>query len=58
MEHLETKACAKSHKSLDALKASLARAWDNIPQDIIRSAIDSIPKRIYRVISAEGGYIE
>jgi hypothetical protein len=55
---LETNACAKSHTSLDALKRSLVCAWDNIPQDIIRSAVDSVPKRIERVILAEGGYIE
>jgi hypothetical protein len=55
---LEANACVKSHTSLDALKASLIYAWDNIPQDIIRLAVDSVPKRIEHVISAEGGYIK
>jgi hypothetical protein len=55
---LEANACAKSHTSLDAQKESLIYAWDNIQQDIIRLAVDSVPKRIGRVISAEDGYIK
>ena len=30
---LETRACAKPHKSIDALKSSLKREWRKIPQD-------------------------
>ena len=55
---LERNACAKAHTSLEALKLSLKREWDKIPQEVFRNAIDSFPSRLNRVISAKGGYIE
>lgn len=55
---LEKDACAKSYTSLRSLKAALRRAWSKIPQDVFRAAIDSIPKRLNKIIVAKGGYIE
>ena len=32
---LEAEACSKPHQSIDALKKSLTKAWNNISQDVI-----------------------
>ena len=35
---LESKACAKSHSNIAALKASLTSAWDNIPEQVVHDS--------------------
>ena len=49
--HFEAGACASSHDSVEALKGSLRKAWDKIPQETLRKAIDS-RRRLERVIQA------
>ncbi|KIH67820.1 hypothetical protein ANCDUO_01845 [Ancylostoma duodenale] len=55
---LEEKACAKQHGSVDALKISRKKAWEDIPQETLRAAVESYPKRLKAVIKAKGGHIE
>ena len=55
---LETKACAKSHKSVDSLKKSLLKEWSRIPQETMRAAVNAVPDRLRAVIKKMGGYIE
>ena len=55
---LQAKACASTHTSVNALKASLCKAWDEIPQETIRAAIEGFRRRLQKVIAAGGGHIE
>ena len=55
---LETKACANSHSSIESLKRSLTRAWEQIPQETMRAAVEAFPRRLRAVIQKKGGYIE
>ena len=55
---LETKACANSHSSIESLKRSFTRAWEQIPQETIRAAVEAFPRRLRAVIQKKGGYIE
>ena len=55
---LEKNACSKPHTNLESLRNSLIREWDRIPQEVIRSAVESVPKRLKAVIAERGGYIE
>ena len=43
-------------QNLEELWTVLERAWNEIPQDVIRNLIDSMPRRIEAVIRARGGY--
>uniref|UniRef100_A0A914DRZ2 Tc3 transposase DNA binding domain-containing protein n=1 Tax=Acrobeloides nanus TaxID=290746 RepID=A0A914DRZ2_9BILA len=47
-------ACSKPHQSIEALKKSLVKAWNAIPQDIIDKAVDDFPKRLKKCIEAGG----
>ena len=55
---LEARACAKSHNNLGALKTSLIREWEKIPQEVLRAAVEVFPTRLRRVVEKKGGYIE
>ncbi|KAI6653097.1 hypothetical protein LOD99_3948 [Oopsacas minuta] len=55
---LQTKACCKSHKNLEALKRSIIRAWNEIPQETMRMAVEAVPSQFRAVIKIKGGYIE
>ncbi|EPB75146.1 hypothetical protein ANCCEY_05772 [Ancylostoma ceylanicum] len=43
---LEEKACAKRHGIVDALKSSLKKAWEEVPQETLWAAVESYPKRL------------
>ena len=43
---LEAEACSKPHQSVEALKKSLVKAWNAIPQEVIDRAVDDFPKRL------------
>ena len=45
-----------AHNSIAALKTSLVREWDAIPQQYIQNAIDDFPKRLRKCIAANGGH--
>ena len=55
---LEAEACSKPHQSIEALKKSLVKAWNNIPQEVIDRAVDDFPKRLKKCIEAGGGHFE
>ena len=55
---LESEACDSSHTSVEALKRSLLKAWEKIPQEKLRNAAMSFRSRLERVIRARGGHIE
>ena len=55
---LEAEACSKPHQSIEALKKSLVKAWNAIPQDIIDKAMDDFPKRLKKCIEVGGGHFE
>jgi transposase len=55
---LESKACATAHKSVDSLKRSLLRAWDEIDVNVLCGAVDQFPKRLNACVKANGGYFE
>ncbi len=56
--YLESKACSQPHKSIAALKASLVKEWNEIPQEMIQKAIDDFSKRLRKCIDANGGHFE
>ena len=45
-------------KTLDDLKANIAREIQQIPKNILKSTIENFEKRCKLVISAEGGHFE
>ena len=47
---LENEACSKPHKSIEALKKSLVKAWDAISQKVIDRAVDDFPKRLKKAL--------
>ena len=55
---LETKACAKSHSSVKALKKSLLREWEKTSEDTLPAAVEAFPDRLKKVVGVKGGYIE
>uniref|UniRef100_A0A914BUK9 Uncharacterized protein n=1 Tax=Acrobeloides nanus TaxID=290746 RepID=A0A914BUK9_9BILA len=55
---LEAEACSKPHQSIDALKKSLMKACNKIPQEVIDGAVDDFPKRLQKCIDAGGGHVE
>uniref|UniRef100_A0A914BV30 Uncharacterized protein n=1 Tax=Acrobeloides nanus TaxID=290746 RepID=A0A914BV30_9BILA len=42
------------HQSIEALKKSLVKAWNAIPQEVIDRAVDDFPKRLKKCIDAQG----
>ncbi|KAI6656037.1 hypothetical protein LOD99_1771 [Oopsacas minuta] len=55
---LESRACSKSHTNIESLKTSLRREWENIPQEMVRTAVAVVNQRLKSVIKQKGGYIE
>ena len=55
---LEAKACAKEHTNLEALKRSLIKAWESIPEEQVRTACAGFQDKLKKVVMAKGWYIE
>lgn len=55
---LEEKACRAPHPNLEALKRSLTKAWEEIPQETVRAAVNAFRGRLEGVIQQGGGHIE
>lgn len=55
---LESRACAKPHKSLEALKQSLRREWDRISPEELRPIAKNFTKRLGLCIAAQGSHFE
>lgn len=55
---LETKVNAKRHTSIEALKATLLREWENLSMKNVRAGIDAWPKRLNALIKKKGKRFE
>ena len=55
---LEAKACKKIHYSVDDLKQSLLRAWQEIPQKQLRASTEDVRRRLQAVIKSNGSHFE
>lgn len=55
---LEEEVCAKPHKNLESLKASLRKAVANIDMNMVRAAIDDWPRRLEACVASGGGHFE
>lgn len=55
---LESRACAKRHKSLKSLKSALLREWDRLKPKDLRAIVENFPKRLKLCVEAEGGHFE
>ena len=55
---LQTRACAKPHKSLKSLQSALVREWQRMPQKELRDSVGQFRQRLSTVVKKRGGYIE
>lgn len=55
---LEKKVCSTRHATLESLKRSLAKAWDEITTEQLAAIVDNFPKRLKACIGAKGGHFE
>lgn len=55
---LETRACAKPHKNLEALKQSLLREWDKLSPEELRPIAQNFKSRLDLCIAAKGAHFE
>uniref|UniRef100_A0A914DWL6 Transposase n=1 Tax=Acrobeloides nanus TaxID=290746 RepID=A0A914DWL6_9BILA len=56
--HRKAEACSKPHQSVEALKKSLVKAWNAIPQEVIDRIVNDFPKRLKKCIDARGDHFE
>lgn len=55
---LESEVNAQPHTSVESLEQAIIAAYDNLNQETINKAIDDWPKRLDKVIEANGGRFE
>lgn len=55
---LELDACTKPHTSLESLKKSLVKMWDDYPLTRARTAIEDWIPRLKACVAAKGGHFE
>ncbi|KIH69023.1 hypothetical protein ANCDUO_00638 [Ancylostoma duodenale] len=55
---LEQKACHKRNTSVQVSRRCLEKAWNEIPQDHVRAAVEEYLKLLKTVIRTKGGHIE
>ncbi|HEX4849959.1 MAG TPA: helix-turn-helix domain-containing protein, partial [Puia sp.] len=55
---LKQKVCAKRHRSIDSLKATLEEAWNEISEETLCAVIDQFPKRVRACIAVKGKHFE
>jgi hypothetical protein len=55
---LERNACATHHKSIEALKAALKKAWAKITPDLLTRIVANFRKRLKACIAAKGDHFE
>ena len=49
---------SKRHQSLDELKRTLAREWEKIPEDTVRSSVNAFVGRLRSCIKSKGDIFE
>lgn len=55
---LEAKACSKSHSSVDSLKKSLQKAWEELDVAYLSATVEDFLKRLGACITAHGDLFE
>ncbi|QQP51511.1 Uncharacterized protein FKW44_012900 [Caligus rogercresseyi] len=55
---LEGKTNKTSHTSVEALKTTITKEWDNMSEDFIKTSCASVRPRIEAIIRNNGGHIE
>jgi inhibitor of nuclear factor kappa-B kinase subunit alpha len=55
---LEARVNAKRHFSLESLKNTLLKEWNNLSMNFVRAAIDAWPSRLEAVVKQQGGRFE
>ena len=55
---LEGMVCTRRRNTLESLKRALVEVVENIPMDVVRTAIDALPNRLRRCIRSNDGYFE
>ncbi|QQP34698.1 Putative transposable element [Caligus rogercresseyi] len=55
---VEGKTNKTSHTSVEALKATITKEWDNMSEDFIKTSCASVRPRIEAIIRNNGGHIE
>ncbi len=51
---LGNRACEKPHRSLNDLKASLIKEWDNIDEEIVHNSCTDFQRCLKAVVKAKG----
>uniref|UniRef100_A0A914DZU9 DDE-1 domain-containing protein n=1 Tax=Acrobeloides nanus TaxID=290746 RepID=A0A914DZU9_9BILA len=49
---------SKPHESIKSLKKAIKKAWDEMPDDLVKRVVDNWSGPLQACIDAEGGYIE
>ena len=55
---LESKACSTPHKTLDSLKRSLKKAWDELDVTYLSATVGDFHKRLRACVKEKGGLFE
>lgn len=55
--HLETEICSKRYQSIEALERAVRKAWSELTPEYCRKCIESIPKRLKKIIETNGEYV-
>ena len=55
---LEAKACSQRHLTIDSLKKSLLKAWDELDLAYLSATVDAFPHRLHACIAAKGNLFE
>ena len=55
---LEKNVCRTPHSTVQSLKRKLKEEWAKLPMDVLRAAIEAVPKRLRAVVKNKEGFIE
>jgi hypothetical protein len=56
--HVQRKACAKRHASVNSLKCTIRKQWNSMDKTYVRSTCQGFRKCLGKVIDANGGIVE
>lgn len=46
-----------TYESIDNLKAAIRQSWSSISYDLIKSLYESLPERLFQIVSCNGGFL-
>jgi len=55
--YIKRKRCADLQRTREDTISEVEALWRDVPLDYIRNLVESVPRRLQKVISAKGGYI-